>query len=249
MQDWIILTSDHSVVPQIIKLCRGDIVFWVDDLENHFPTIHSAEAISVISEAYPRTVTSEELFRHLNAQIHIGDQARFSDIVYKHVSHARAALAKAGIGRTLIQTVRNFGYRLGWGWSVKVVQEPASLIQEDLFELRNLLDRCIAKAWVYPMITASNGIMYLDADKGEIQSNFLILDRLSWLMVETMSRFHSLDTCMRIKNDFDILMSYVLFRRIGQDLSHHKWRSLYESELNTLFHEIEQGLRKVIGRS
>jgi len=248
MEHLAVLNLNYRSGFHTVKLAKGDIIFWVDGLEFKFPTIHAARIVSIISDAHPRTILTEELFDHLSAIVHIGDRSMFSQTVYKYVSQARLALAKAGVEKSLIQTVRNLGYRLGQGWSVHLTEEPSLFFIEALFELRSLIDKCISRAWTCTMITNSSGIMYLDVNKEDAYNNVIILDNLSWRLLKAMSILRPLHPCLQMKEYFDKMMSYVLYRRIGEGISEHTWRLLYEKELNFLYGEIEWGLRQVLAK-
>jgi hypothetical protein len=238
----------HGPELRLIEIAKGDIIFWADGYQYQFPTIHAAEVVGVITEAHPQTLHIEEIFSRLNRKIHVGVQNQLSQTVYKYVSQARNAIVRAGVEPNFIQTVRNYGYRLGPGWTVDVSEQSLTALGRNLKELKHLVDRCIDHVRHSQIHTNSRGLLYVNLNKSELYENYLIIERISWDVLDALSRDKTISFVLRVKNDFDRLLTYVLFWRIGRGMMKNEWKDNFESEILEIFTDIEMRIHNMANK-
>lgn len=233
--------------PKCLHISVGDVVFWVDGVERTFRHRLYGEIITCLATASPKTVELEEIFERMQAVGSLGSRLNLEATVHKYVHGARQDLLNAGLKMEVIRNVRSLGYRLADGWKVESTPSPQTLAVDELSEIRHMVEKCIEHVENRRIETNAGGLMYLDRDISMVTENMIILDRIGWQLIHSLSEPEIVPDILDIKRDISQLLSYVMFSRVGHRLTVDEWRQDYRQEIKKVYGDIAMRINKIKG--
>lgn len=164
----------------------------------------------------------------------------------KFVAILRSELERISDLRDFIKTVRAKGYTIDENWT-----KPADLIRiEQSNDFLSMLDsiilECIEHATNSKIVTCRNGLQYIDFDSDFAIQKFTILNQMLWDTIRSLSLTVNASEIIAVKNTFYDLASYILFWRLGDELSEQKWKSDYRNEITTLARTLRRQVDELI---
>lgn len=149
--------------------------------------------------------------------------------------------------RTFIRTVRGEGYIIDQSWQ-RATLEPLS---DKAFDFLDALDRVVQEsiehAFASKLKRCANGLQYLEFEIEAAFQRYQLLDKMLWDTILALSTKAKPAPLMDLKNTFHELASYVLYWRLGDNLSEQKWREDYRDEIVTKAERIHGQVRQLIG--
>lgn len=230
---------------QQLRLVAGDVVFWIDGLEHRFKSVLHGELIQFIASLHPETASLEAIFAHFRAVYPVGSPASLERTIHKIVHGARQDLLRAGLALQVIRNVRGLGYRLAEGWRKEDEIDGGRLFRAELEELRALANRCVAYMDSRPIIENAAELFYLDAERHVVQENFSHLYSIGSRMLLSLAEPAFVPDILDIKRDLSVLMSYVVFWRVGHRITEEAWRLDYRREITKCIEDVEMRIRKI----
>lgn len=232
--------------PKSLHIAIGDVVFWVDGVEKIFRHKIYGEILAMLAMASPNTVTAEDIFDRIQKVASLGSRLNLENTVQKYIHGLRQDLALAGLKMDVLKNIRSVGYRLAEGWKAESTRSTKTIASEELYEIRNLVNRCIEHVDSRRIEINAGGLMYLDRDSGFATENMVLLDRISWQLIHSLSEPELIPDILDIKRDLYTLMSYAIFSRVGHRLNEVEWRQDYRQEIRKIYRDIEMRVQKVM---
>lgn len=231
--------------PKFLHVSRNDVVFWADGVEYTFRSLTHAELLVLLINRHPNTVSSENIFDHFRAVSPIGSKSRLDQTIHKIVHGARQDLSSAGLKMPVIRNVRGVGYRVAEGWTVEAETNSVGLVESEMQELQGLVHRCVEYVSTRRVVTNQAGLLYLDAERHVAQENFLLLDRIGWQLLHSLGERELVPDILDIKNDLSVLMSYIVFWRVGHRLTEDEWKEDYRQEIQKVLGDVQMRIQKI----
>lgn len=216
-----------------IQITSDEIAFAVGNNTGYFSKPQHARILYKLSLNYPNGVSYQEIKECL------GRVANSNNDIHKEIHQIRATIKNVSSKDDVITNISRYGYRVGDSWSVEDCGVIDAVLQDNLHIIGEIVNNCKTHMREKALKNTKGGILYLDFDNDFATQNFTVLDRVMWSIIDLLSSESNLAETMDLKATFSDLLSYVIYWRIGDNLTERKWRNDYESEIDNTVKKVK----------
>lgn len=223
----------HKDTKTKIRISKDSLCFYVDGKVAHFSKLQYSILLCEIAHHSPNGVDYDQIKSVLSMP-----QNSNNDI-HKKVHDAKREIKKLLPNAEIIKNITSFGYRLSEEWHSESASEIDDVISSNIASIASITERCIEYMHNRTIKSTCAGIMYLDFDHDFATQNFIIVDRAMWSIIDLLSSDSNLAETVDLKSVFAEFLSYVIYWRVGDNLTEEKWRGDYEREIRNHLRKIK----------
>jgi hypothetical protein len=249
------MVPDHFVelidvrTSDVIRIIRNDPTMHVGQKILNYERPITSQILCYIASKNRETASYSEIFDLLRNNNMYSDDDVPSIAAHKEMSKIDKELKTAGLQVKLWDNVRGKGYRLSNYFQLKPSTVTTRIASEVSESLNTLAQRCVAYVHNREIIIAGNGMMFLDYEPDVAVQNFQLVDRLRRTVLEGLSLHLNYSEIGIVKQGLDDILSYMIFWRIGENLSKEKWKLDFEREITAKMRIVLHYIESVRGQA